>query len=88
MIAFDKISRLVLNCLDVRAAGFFLRVLLGPANVRATRKDGRYKVKEEYNAYRVGLLTSPRVPCFVAHSNILMSTLDVPGLMSRGFDLI
>jgi hypothetical protein len=24
-------------------------------NVRATRKDGRYKVKEEYNAYRVSL---------------------------------
>ncbi|XP_024385130.2 uncharacterized protein, partial [Physcomitrium patens] len=33
-------------------AGFFLRLLLGPANVRAARKDGRYKVKEEYNAYR------------------------------------
>jgi hypothetical protein len=30
-------------------------MLLGSVNVRATRKDGRYKVKEEYNAYRVSL---------------------------------
>nr|XP_024385292.1 transmembrane protein 120 homolog isoform X2 [Physcomitrium patens] len=35
-----------------RPTVFFLRMLLGPANVRATRKDSRYKVKEEYNAYR------------------------------------
>jgi hypothetical protein len=39
-------------------------MLLGPANVRATRKDGRYKVKEEYNAYRVGCI----IPGF--HSNV------------------
>ncbi|KAG0568013.1 hypothetical protein M758_7G176600 [Ceratodon purpureus] len=42
----------VASLLPAKANGFFLRVLLGPANVRATRKDGRYKVKEEYNAYR------------------------------------
>ncbi|KAH7430307.1 hypothetical protein KP509_09G092800 [Ceratopteris richardii] len=32
--------------------GFFLRMLLGPVNVRASRNDVRFKVKEEYNAYR------------------------------------
>lgn len=58
MSAFDSTIGLVLNRFNVRVAGFFLRVLLGPANVRATRKDGRYKVKEEYNAYRVSLLTN------------------------------
>jgi hypothetical protein len=58
MMVFDMVIGMVLNCCNVHAAGFFLRVLLGPANVRATRKDGRYKVKEEYNAYRVGLLTN------------------------------
>jgi hypothetical protein len=38
-------------------------MLLGPANVRATRKDGRYKVKEEYNAYRVGFILMFTVIC-------------------------
>uniref|UniRef100_A0A7I4EIR6 TMPIT-like protein n=1 Tax=Physcomitrium patens TaxID=3218 RepID=A0A7I4EIR6_PHYPA len=42
----------VATLLPAKANGFFLRMLLGPANVRATRKDSRYKVKEEYNAYR------------------------------------
>lgn len=32
--------------------GLFLRMLLGPVNVRAPRNDVRFKVKEEYNAYR------------------------------------
>eukprot|EP00250_Pteridium_aquilinum_P009305 c18583_g2_i1 orf=144-1316(+) len=32
--------------------GLFLRMLLGPVNVRAARNDVRFKVKEEYNAYR------------------------------------
>lgn len=32
--------------------GFFLRTLLGTVNVRAPRNDVRFKVKEEYNAYR------------------------------------
>lgn len=35
-----------------RESGLFLRMMLGPVNVRATQKD-EYKVKEEYNAYRV-----------------------------------
>jgi hypothetical protein len=35
-----------------RESGLFLRMLLGPINVRAAQKDGRFKVKEEYNAYR------------------------------------
>jgi len=42
----------VASLIPSKANGFFLKMLLGPANVRATRKDGRYKVKEEYNAYR------------------------------------
>lgn len=37
-------------CLDV---GNFLRMFLGPINVRANRKDVQLKVKEEYNNYRV-----------------------------------
>jgi len=35
-----------------RDSGLFLRMLLGPINVRAARKAGRFKVKEEYNTYR------------------------------------
>ncbi|CAK9876332.1 unnamed protein product [Sphagnum jensenii] len=38
--------------LPAKNNGYFLQALLGPVNVRATRKDSRYKVKEEYNAYR------------------------------------
>lgn len=34
-------------------AGRFLRMFLGPINVRASRKDVQLKVKEEYNSYRV-----------------------------------
>lgn len=34
-------------------AGRFLRMFLGPINVRASRKDIQLKVKEEYNGYRV-----------------------------------
>ncbi|GMJ06319.1 hypothetical protein like AT4G10430 [Hibiscus trionum] len=32
--------------------GRFLRMFLGPINVRASRKDVQLKVKEEYNSYR------------------------------------
>uniref|UniRef100_A0A5B6YQ27 Transmembrane protein 120 n=1 Tax=Davidia involucrata TaxID=16924 RepID=A0A5B6YQ27_DAVIN len=32
--------------------GSFLKMFLGPINVRATRKDVQLKVKEEYNSYR------------------------------------
>ncbi|KAJ7949583.1 Transmembrane protein [Quillaja saponaria] len=35
-----------------KAQGGFLRLFLGPINVRASRKDIRLKVKEEYNGYR------------------------------------
>ncbi|KAJ1385832.1 Tyrosine-protein kinase, active site [Sesbania bispinosa] len=35
-----------------RAQGSFLRMFLGPINVRASRKDVQLKVKEEYNSYR------------------------------------
>ncbi|KAJ7956586.1 Transmembrane protein [Quillaja saponaria] len=35
-----------------KAQGRFLRMFLGPINVRASRKDIRLKVKEEYNGYR------------------------------------
>lgn len=32
--------------------GLFLKMLLGPVNVKAARTDARFKAKEEYNAYR------------------------------------
>lgn len=35
-----------------KAQGGFLRMFLGPINVRAIRKDVQLKVKEEYNSYR------------------------------------
>ncbi|KAJ8764842.1 hypothetical protein K2173_010307 [Erythroxylum novogranatense] len=38
--------------LPSKAQGRFLRMFLGPINVRATRKDVQLKVKEEYNSYR------------------------------------
>lgn len=38
--------------LPSKAHGRFLKMFLGPINVRATRKDVQLKVKEEYNSYR------------------------------------
>ncbi|XP_050377647.1 uncharacterized protein LOC126794893 [Argentina anserina] len=38
--------------LPPKAHGGFLRMFLGPINVRSTSKDIQLKVKEEYNAYR------------------------------------
>ncbi|KAJ0049459.1 hypothetical protein Pint_14957 [Pistacia integerrima] len=38
--------------LPTKAEGGFLRMFIGPINVRASRKDVQLKVKEEYNAYR------------------------------------
>lgn len=35
-----------------KAESRFLRMFLGPINVRATRKDVQLKVKEEYNSYK------------------------------------
>ncbi|KAL5551206.1 hypothetical protein UlMin_001382 [Ulmus minor] len=38
--------------LPPKPQGRFLRMFLGPINVRATQKDIQLKVKEEYNSYR------------------------------------
>ncbi|XP_022722453.1 transmembrane protein 120 homolog [Durio zibethinus] len=38
--------------LPAKAQGRFLRMFLGPINVRASRKDVQLKVKEEYNSYK------------------------------------
>ncbi|KAJ9173829.1 hypothetical protein P3X46_016928 [Hevea brasiliensis] len=38
--------------LPTKAQGGFLKMFLGPINVRASRKDVQLKVKEEYNSYR------------------------------------
>uniref|UniRef100_A0A2P2JMK7 Transmembrane protein 120 homolog n=1 Tax=Rhizophora mucronata TaxID=61149 RepID=A0A2P2JMK7_RHIMU len=38
--------------LPAKTQGGFLRMFLGPINVRASRKDVQLKVKEEYNSYR------------------------------------
>ncbi|KAA3475924.1 transmembrane protein 120-like protein [Gossypium australe] len=38
--------------LPAKAQGRFLRMFLGPVNVRASRKEVQLKVKEEYNSYR------------------------------------
>lgn len=35
------------------SAGKFLKMFLGPVNLRAARKDVQLKVKEEYNSYKV-----------------------------------
>ncbi|CAL5210337.1 unnamed protein product [Lathyrus oleraceus] len=40
------------SLLPGHAHGTFLRMFLGPINVRASRKDVQLKVKEEYNSYR------------------------------------
>lgn len=40
-------------CTSIGFAGAFLKMFLGPVNLRATRKEVQLKVKEEYNSYRV-----------------------------------
>lgn len=47
---YTLISFLMLICYLL---GRFLRMFLGPINVRASRKDVQLKVKEEYNSYKV-----------------------------------
>ncbi|KAI0530501.1 hypothetical protein KFK09_000045 [Dendrobium nobile] len=42
----------VASLLPSKDHGRFLNMFLGPINVRATRKEVRLKVKEEYNSYR------------------------------------
>ena len=43
----------IMFCTSVGFAGAFLKMFLGPVNLRATRKEVQLKVKEEYNSYRV-----------------------------------
>ncbi|XP_072994091.1 uncharacterized protein [Typha latifolia] len=42
----------VASLLPSKAQGRFLKMFLGPVNVRASRKDVQLKMKEEYNSYR------------------------------------
>ncbi|KAF7833855.1 transmembrane protein 120-like protein isoform X1 [Senna tora] len=42
----------IASLLPSNVQGRFLRMFLGPINVRASRKDVQLKVKEEYNSYR------------------------------------
>ncbi|KAG0453863.1 hypothetical protein HPP92_025167 [Vanilla planifolia] len=42
----------VASLLPSKGHGRFLKMFLGPVNLRATRKEVRLKVKEEYNSYR------------------------------------
>ncbi|KAG5533964.1 hypothetical protein RHGRI_027977 [Rhododendron griersonianum] len=48
-----KISSDRMSNLELIRTRRFLRMFLGPINVRATRKDVKLKVKEEYNSFRV-----------------------------------
>lgn len=50
-------------------AGRFVRMFLGPVNVRALRKDVQLKVKEEYNSYRVSIFVACMWPSI---SNVLL----------------
>ncbi|XP_068669681.1 uncharacterized protein [Aristolochia californica] len=51
-------ARCIINDGDVslllpsKSHGTFLKMFLGPVNVRATKKDAKLRVKEEYNSYR------------------------------------
>ncbi|KAG5533965.1 hypothetical protein RHGRI_027977 [Rhododendron griersonianum] len=47
-----KISSDRMSNLELIRTRRFLRMFLGPINVRATRKDVKLKVKEEYNSFR------------------------------------
>lgn len=40
------------SLLPTKSHGAFLKMFLGPVNVRATRKEIQLKVKQEYNSYR------------------------------------
>ncbi|KAL6857023.1 hypothetical protein ACP4OV_018405 [Aristida adscensionis] len=42
----------IASLLPSKAHGSFLKMFLGPVNLRATRKEVQLKVKEEYNSYR------------------------------------
>ncbi|URD88692.1 TMPIT-like protein [Musa troglodytarum] len=68
-------ARCVINDGDVAslllsmAHGRFLKMFLGPVNVRATRKEVQLKVKEEYNSYRTRLS--------VGQNSLLISSISV-----------
>ncbi|KAK1273177.1 hypothetical protein QJS04_geneDACA013204 [Acorus gramineus] len=49
------------SLLPSKSQGLFLKMFLGPINVRAVRKDVQLKVKEEYNNYR-GVLEEEKNP--------------------------
>lgn len=49
-------------------AGRFVRMFLGPVNVRASRKDIQLKVKEEYNSYRVSVFCPLHVAAMLISS--------------------
>ncbi|GJN37040.1 hypothetical protein PR202_gb25960 [Eleusine coracana subsp. coracana] len=42
----------IASLLPSKTHGVFLKMFLGPVNLRATRKEVQLKVKEEYNSYR------------------------------------
>jgi len=46
---------LILNVLHSELSGKFLKMFLGPVNVRVARKEDKLKIKDEYNNYRVCL---------------------------------
>jgi len=43
---------LILNVLHSELSGKFLKMFLGPVNVRVARKEDKLKIKDEYNNYR------------------------------------
>jgi len=59
--------------LEIYDAGRFLKMFLGPVNVRATRKDVQLKIKEDYNSYRV-FCSSLVTFCFLEHSHVSKSS--------------
>ncbi|XP_064952825.1 uncharacterized protein LOC135608378 isoform X1 [Musa acuminata AAA Group] len=71
-------ARCVINDGDVaslllsKTHGRFLKMFLGPVNVRATRKEVQLKVKEEYNSYRNSL--------FISSISVHSSSFEILGL--------
>ena len=51
---------------DPFSSGRFVRMFLGPVNVRASRKDIQLKVKEEYNSYRVSISSPPPIDIIIS----------------------
>ena len=57
---FHSIVRIAVTQISV--SGLFLGLFLGRVNVRSARRDVRFKVKEEYNSYRVSRAKWTAVP--------------------------